>query len=109
MTKRFDALRAQIDADPVRREHVEQYKRAMLDATDLAEIREAHQSHRGASGDSSTVPQPEVARVERQEDLYLRTLGEYVAELGGRLEVRAVFPDQTIRLVGAEERQPVEG
>jgi hypothetical protein len=34
----------------------------------------------------------------KQDDLYLSTLGEYVEALGGRLEVRAVFPDQVIAL-----------
>ena len=33
---------------------------------------------------------------ERREDLYLAALGHYVRALGGRLEVRALFGDQTI-------------
>lgn len=34
----------------------------------------------------------------RREDLYLASLAAYVEALGGRLEIRAVFPDSTIVL-----------
>lgn len=33
---------------------------------------------------------------ERREDLYLSALAHYVEALGGRLEIRAVFADETI-------------
>lgn len=35
------------------------------------------------------------------EDLYLRTVASYVAELGGHIEVRAVFPDEQLTLLRA--------
>lgn len=37
-----------------------------------------------------------------EEDLYLSMLGGYVEALGGRLEVNAVFPDETVTLVAAK-------
>ena len=33
---------------------------------------------------------------ERREDLYMSALSAYVQALGGRLELRAVFPEETI-------------
>jgi hypothetical protein len=36
------------------------------------------------------------SEAERREDLYLSSLCAYVEALGGRLEIRAVFPDETI-------------
>ncbi len=39
---------------------------------------------------------------ERREDLYLSALAHYVEALGGRLEVRAVFDDESILV----RRQP---
>jgi hypothetical protein len=33
--------------------------------------------------------------------VYLSTLRHYIEALGGRLEITAVFPDETIRLVPA--------
>ena len=109
MPKNFRLLSDPNDADPVRREHVEQYKCALLDAVALTELREAHERALMEGTISPSDAQVAASRIERQEDLYLQALGECVAELGGRLEVNAVFPNQTIRLVGAEERQPVEG
>lgn len=41
---------------------------------------------------------------ERREDLYLSLLGHYVAALGGRLEVRAVFAEEEISV----RRMPTE-
>jgi hypothetical protein len=35
---------------------------------------------------------------ERRENLYLSALSAYVEALGGELEIRAVFPDETIVL-----------
>lgn len=44
------------------------------------------------------VTQANLSRIEHQDDLYLSTLRGYVEALGGRLELRAVFPDQTVDL-----------
>jgi len=49
---------------------------------------------RRSAGDS----QPNISRIEHQDDAYLSTLRSYVEALGGRLEVRAVFEDQTVEL-----------
>ncbi len=42
------------------------------------------------------VVQGEVSKIEHRSDLYLSTLVEYVEALGGRLEIRAVFPDREV-------------
>jgi hypothetical protein len=39
-----------------------------------------------------------LANVEDDDQLYLATLARYVEMLGGRLEVQAMFPDETIAL-----------
>jgi hypothetical protein len=41
------------------------------------------------------------------EDLYLATLSEYVAALGGHVEIRAIFPDEQVRLL--REPDPTAG
>jgi hypothetical protein len=40
---------------------------------------------------------------QRREDLYLSALAHYVAALGGRIEVRAVFGDDEILVRGSAE------
>ena len=37
-----------------------------------------------------------ISEQQRREDLYLASLAAYVAALGGRLEVRAVFGDESV-------------
>lgn len=86
-TRPFAELSAKINADPASRIRVEQYKQAMLDAVKVAETLDA-----APAGGS---------RIEREEDAYLSTLRAYVEDLGGELEVRAVFPDRTVVLAPA--------
>lgn len=48
------------------------------------------------------------ARIEPEDDLYLRTVSRYVARLGGQVEVRAVFADETVTLL-REPGSPADG
>ena len=52
--------------------------------------------------ESPGVNQGEVFKIEHRADLYLSTLSEYVEALGGRLEIRAVFPDREVRITQFE-------
>jgi DNA-binding XRE family transcriptional regulator len=102
MAKSFRILSEPIDRDPEARARVEEYKRAIYDALALAKLREesgvTQQEIAASLGISqSSVSQLE-SRIERHEDVYLSTLGRYVAALGGQLELTAVFPDRRIRL-----------
>ncbi len=106
--KPFDDLRRQIDADPVARAEVEEMKRAMRDVSALARLREAREKTQAALAGALGVSQSNVSRIERQDDLYLSTLREYVEALGGRLQLAAVFPDQTILLTGVGEEAGTE-
>jgi hypothetical protein len=46
------------------------------------------------------VSQSNVSQIERMPDIFLSTLGRYIAALGGHMEIRAVFRDEVITLVG---------
>jgi hypothetical protein len=106
MTKNFKQLRASIDADPTRSARVAQQKRAILDALALAELREARSATQQQIAAAMAVSQANISRIEHQGDLYLSTLSAYVTALGGRLEIRAIFPDQTIDLFEPASLQP---
>ena len=102
-TRPFAELEAKVMADPVRRERVLAYKRAMEDALALSDLRaQRGLTQRDVAGELG-VTQANISRIEHEEDLYLSTLRGYVAALGGELEVNAVFPDGKVTLV------PVEG
>jgi len=53
------------------------------------------------------VTQENISQIERGEaDVRLSTLSRYVEALGGRLEIRAAFPEETVALsVGAASRK----
>jgi hypothetical protein len=71
---------------PLNEERVALYRRLMDAEGRLEEVRR----RRGVSA---------TALDAGESDDYLSTLARYVAELGGHLEVRAVFPDESITLL----------
>jgi transcriptional regulator with XRE-family HTH domain len=70
----------------------------MEDALALGRLREACGTTQVELAGALGVTQANVSRIEHQDDLYLSTLREYVEALGGRLQVAAIFDDQTILL-----------
>lgn len=97
-TRPFAELAAEAKADPVRRARIETYKRAMRDAIALAELRKQRGATQTDLAEVLEVTQANISRIEHEEDLYLSTLRDYVAALGGELELVAVFPDTTVTL-----------
>jgi transcriptional regulator with XRE-family HTH domain len=92
--KGFDELRKQIDADPARRTKVEEHKTAML-----GELRRKLDLTQAIVADRLDVTQENVSQIERGEaDVRLSTLSRYIQALGGHLEVRAAFPEETVTL-----------
>jgi DNA-binding XRE family transcriptional regulator len=101
-TRPFTELAAEAKTDPIRRARIVTYKRAMLDALALAELRGQRGITQQDVAGKLGVTQANISRIEHEEDLYLSTLRSYVAALGGELEVNAVFPDGKVALVPAE-------
>jgi len=92
--KGWDELRKQIDADPARRAKVEEHKTAML-----GELRRKLDLTQAIVADRLDVTQENVSQIERGEaDVRLSTLSRYIEALGGHLEVRAAFPEETVAL-----------
>ena len=57
-----------------------------------------------ATAGSGSAVQGEISRVERRTDIYISTLSQYVRALGGKLEIRAIFPDSEIRITQFEDK-----
>jgi transcriptional regulator with XRE-family HTH domain len=79
---------------------------ATEDAVRLGQLREARRMTQAQVAQALSSSQPNVSKLERREDLYLSTLSEYVEALGGRLEIRAVFPDEVITIDVARASEP---
>ena len=87
---------------PLNDARVELYSRLMEAQERIALARYArgatHETVLAALDAAETEPSDD----ERREDLYLSSLAVYLAELGGRLELRAVFEDESILLPPSE-------
>ncbi|MGK2938175.1 MAG: helix-turn-helix transcriptional regulator [Solirubrobacteraceae bacterium] len=101
-TKTLAEIRAQRKVTPERRARIDAEKEALRADIALHELRE----HRGVSqqqlADALDVSRPRVSTIERAgEDLRISTIARYVEALGGKVEIRAVFDDETIPLDAA--------
>lgn len=99
MAYSFKRLSEAAKADPLRRARIDEQKRALRDALALAQLRESRQMTQQQLAAQLRVSQANISRIEHQEDLYLSTLSEYIEALGGRLEITAVFDDESVALV----------
>ena len=101
----FRTLQDRIAADPKRRARLESDRRLTEAIIALSALREARGATQQQIAEAWDVTQANVSQIEHTPDVYLSTLRNYVAALGGCLEITAVFPDQTIRLLpGVMER-----
>ena len=89
-TRPFSELVAGIRSDPERWHRTLQHRRAIETSLALGRLLDCDDSHAGC--------QPNISRIEHEEDIYLSTLREYVEALGGELEINVVFPDRKVRL-----------
>jgi DNA-binding XRE family transcriptional regulator len=91
---------------PLNEGRVTAFKRLIDAELRLAELRGRRGQTQAAIAEALSVSQPNISRIEQEDDLYLSTLVRYVGALGGQLEVRAVFPEETITLLREPEDPP---
>lgn len=97
---KWSALRDPVMADPERRARIETRERAMETIIALAKVREQRGVSQTELARDLHVTQANISKIERKalsgEDLYLSTINNYIAAMGGRLQLIATFPDQEI-------------
>jgi DNA-binding XRE family transcriptional regulator len=87
--------------DPDREQRIRR-ERMLLDLdVALSELRQRRGISQRSLADVLGTSQPNVSRIEREDDIQLSTLAGYIAGMGGRLEVHAVFDDEDVRLTKA--------
>jgi transcriptional regulator with XRE-family HTH domain len=96
MAKNWRTVRAQ---RPLNEKRVAAFKRLMDAELRLSELRSRRGLSQAAIAEALAVSQPNISRIEQEDDVYLSTLARYVAALGGHLEIQAVFPEETITLL----------
>jgi hypothetical protein len=91
MATKWNALKHK--SSPEVRANLQREAHAEPDRIGFDKLRQARQQTQVALAERLYIGQGAVSRMEKQSDFLLSTLQEYVGALGGRLELRAVFPD----------------
>jgi DNA-binding transcriptional regulator YiaG len=84
-----------------------------LAEVELADLREALQVSQEELAKKLKVTQAAISRFERRPNVLLENIANYIAALGGRLELHAVLPNRTVKLthvmetVGRRKPRPV--
>ena len=96
--RHIDDIRKRRPLDKDARRQVDTLKRAMQLDIALAELRELRGVSQADVADGLGTSRPNVSRIEKEADVRLSTLERYVEALGGKLELRAVFEDEDVKL-----------
>ena len=102
-TRKFRELLKAMPAERQRR--IAKRVRDTLVSMPLEEIRKARQMTQVKLAEVLGVNQGEISKIEHRTDISISTLADYVEALGGKLEIRAVFPDREMRISQFEELQ----
>ena len=96
MAKNFKELQAKMS--PERRARSEAKAKRMIEEMALDELRVARELTQEQLARALRIKQAAVSKMERRTDMYLSTLQGIIRAMGGELEIRAVFPDGTVRI-----------
>jgi DNA-binding XRE family transcriptional regulator len=102
MARNFNELRARMS--PESRARVETRIKETIANMPLDELRNAREMTQVKLSKVLGVPQSSISKIERRTDMYLSTLRSYIEAMGGRLELRATFPDGVVSVdLGKQE------
>ena len=92
----FKDLQAKMS--PEARKRADAKYRSLVQEMALDELRAARELTQQQLARTLGVNQPAVSRIEGKADMYVSTLANFVKAMGGKLEIRAVFPDGEVRI-----------
>jgi transcriptional regulator with XRE-family HTH domain len=96
MARKFNELVEKMP--PEARERVEAKAAKLIAEYALDELREARSMTQARLADILGKDQSVISRIERRTDMYVSTLAEFIRAMGGELEIRAVFPEGSVRI-----------
>ena len=94
--RKFSELEAKMGPERVAASNARAAK--MLAEMPLHELREARRLTQEQLASAMSISQSEVSRIEHRTDIYISTLGRMIHAMGGRLEIRAAFPDGEVAI-----------
>ena len=96
MARNFKELRDQMS--PESRKRSQARAAVMIEEMALDELRAARQLTQEHLSKILGVNQSAISKLERRTDMYLSTLRDFVQAMGGKLEIKAIFPDGDVRI-----------
>jgi DNA-binding XRE family transcriptional regulator len=96
MARKFRELEAGMPAEAIATS-VTIYNR-LKETMALEELRDALRMTQQELAQTLNVDQSAVSKLEHRTDMYVSTLRRCIAAMGGQLEIRAVFPQGTVRI-----------
>ncbi|HEY7387377.1 MAG TPA: XRE family transcriptional regulator [Bryobacteraceae bacterium] len=94
--RNFNELRAKLPSE-IRAKN-EAWVRKTVAELPLVELRAARELTQQNLAEVLGVNQAAVSKLERRTDMYVSTLARFIEAMGGKLEIRAVFPDGAVTL-----------
>ena len=101
MARKFKELEAKMSPASIARSE-ETYKRLKAGMA-FEELRAALKMTQQQLAESLHVDQSAISKLERRTDMYVSTLERFIQAMGGQLEIRAIFPDGTVRITQFEK------
>jgi DNA-binding XRE family transcriptional regulator len=96
--REFKELSDELREQPGAHEEIEARKAGIRAGMRLGELRRHRGQTQAGLAAVLNTSRTTISRRERSENFYLETLADFVSELGGRLEVNAVFEDEIVPL-----------
>lgn len=103
MAKPFNNLKQKMSPEALAR--AEKRAKTILDEMPLNELRAARLLTQESIAKSLGINQAAVSKMERRADMYISTLRDFVAAMGGELEITARFPDGAVKIQQFEEAE----
>lgn len=94
--RNFNELRAKLP--PERRSENDAWVKKTLAEMPLHELRAARELTQEHLAELLHIKQASVSKMERRTDMYIGTLAKFIEAMGGQLEIRANFPDGSVRI-----------
>ncbi|HXB73935.1 MAG TPA: XRE family transcriptional regulator [Candidatus Acidoferrales bacterium] len=94
--RNFKELEAKLS--PEARQRVATRVKETLENMSLDQLRAARELTQVHLAQLLCVKQASVSKMERRADMYIGTLAKFIEAMGGQLEIRANFPDGSVRI-----------
>ncbi len=103
MAKPFKNLKQKMPSQALA--YAEKLAKELAAEMPLYELRAARQQTQESIARTLGINQAAVSKMERRTDMYISTLRDFIAAMGGELEITARFPDGKIRIQQFEDAE----